>query len=112
MKLDSVGIVVAVRELDLDDDKKIYITIGTPQEFPEGGNFYCPYKIDGLGDGSVYYAGGVDAVQALELTLKRIGTDLYTSTEFTNDRLRHLGMRNLGFPVPSSITDLVPPENE
>jgi hypothetical protein len=108
MKLDSVGVVIAAREIDIDGDEKVVITIGAPQEFPEGGSFFCPYQILGIGRDNVRYAGGVDAVQALELALQMIGTDLYTSDEFKADRLRYHGMRNLGFPVPAIISDLVP----
>jgi hypothetical protein len=108
MKLDSVGTVVATREIDIDGTGKVLVTIGMPQEFPEGGSFFCPYQISGMGDGKVRYSGGADGVQALELTLQRIGTDLYTSDEFKADRLRSEGRKNLGFPVPACISDLVP----
>jgi hypothetical protein len=108
MKLDNIGITIATRELDLDGKEKVLIKIGMPQEFPEGGSFFCPYRILGIGRGKVRYAGGVDPVQAVELALKCIATDLYTSPEFKADRLRHLGMRNLGFPTADAIRDLVP----
>jgi hypothetical protein len=112
LKLTSVGQVIATRELDIADGSKVLVTIGIPQPFPELTSFYCPYQIDGLGKRHVRYAGGVDAVQALELAMKCIATDLYTSDAFKSDKLRHLGMRNLGFPYLDAIAELVPPENE
>ena len=108
MKLDNIGITIATRELDLDGKEKVLIKIGMPQEFPGGGGFFCPYRILGIGRGKVRYGAGVDPVQALELTLNIIATDLYTSQEFKADRLRYLGMRNLGFPTLDAISDLVP----
>ena len=108
MKLKTVGVIIATREIDIDGNRKVLVTIGTPREFPEGGNYFCPYQISGMGNGRVRYAGGADSVQALELALQVIGTDLYTSAEFKADRLRSEGRRNLGFPVPATISDLVP----
>ena len=112
MKLKSVGQIVATRELDLEGGGKVLITIGTPQMFPEGTSFYCPYQIEGLRIQGVRYAGGIDAVQALQLAMNCIATDLYTSDAFKAGKLRHLGMRNLGFPGLDAIADLIPPENE
>ncbi len=112
LKLKSVGQIIAKRELDLADGGKVQITIGMPQAFPEGASFYCPYQIEGLRIQGVRYAGGIDAVQALQLAMNCIATDLYTSDAFKADQLRHLGMRNLGFPARDVIADLVPPENE
>ncbi len=112
MKRKSMGRVIALREIDLEGGDKIRVEIGTPKEFPEGGGYYCPYRIKGIGEGKLRYAGGVDSVQALELMLKCIATDLYTSEEFKSDRLRHMGMKNLGFPVFDAIADLVPKDDE
>lgn len=57
------------------------------------------------------YAYGVDALQALQLTLKKIGTDLYTSNEYKIGALSWVGKSNsgdLGFPVPDVLKDLLP----
>ena len=108
MKLDDVGVVIATREIDIDDNRKVTVAIGMPQEFPEGHDFYCPYQILGMGRENVRYGAGVDPVQALILTLQIIGTDLYTSDAFKAGRLRYLGSRNLGFPVPENISDIIP----
>ncbi|MBX3442128.1 MAG: hypothetical protein KF774_06955 [Planctomyces sp.] len=52
----------------------------------------------------------MDAVQALLLTLKMVGADLYTSEEAKNHALQWLdGLPNvLGFPVADAIKDIVP----
>jgi hypothetical protein len=112
LKLTNLGQIIATRELDLIDGGKVIVTIGMPQTFPEGSSFYCPYQIEGLDSRGIRYSGGIDAVQALQLAMNCIATDLYTSDAFKAGKLRHLGMRNLGFPGRDVIVDLVPPENE
>lgn len=101
MKLTSVGTVIAIRELDLLGGGKATVTIGKPEKFPDADDYYCPYQITGIKRSNVRYAGGVDAVQALELALKMIGVDLYTSDEARADALSWKGSSDkgdLGFP--------------
>lgn len=102
MKLTSVGTVIAVRELDLLGGGKATVTIGKPEKFPDADDYYCPYQISGIKRSNVRYAGGVDAVQALELALKMIGADLYTSDEAKAGALSWKGSDkgDLGFPQP------------
>jgi hypothetical protein len=50
-------------------------------------------------------------VQALDLVLKMIGSDLYTSPEAQAKQITWVGGENpddLGFPLPRSIADLAP----
>jgi hypothetical protein len=108
MKLNDVGVVIARRELALAGGQRVTVIVGKPEPFPDTPDFYCPYQILGLGPERVRYAGGVDGVQALELTLKMIGADLYTSNEAKAKELTWMGSANLGFPVPDSIKDLPP----
>lgn len=109
MELKNVGIPIAKRELELEGATKVTVTIGKPEKFPGNDDYYCPYQIAGLGDGKVRYAGGIDGVQALLLTLEMIGADLYTSAEAQHGKLTWSDERALGFPVPDSIRDLLPP---
>jgi hypothetical protein len=82
MKLTTIGATVATRKLILSNEKTVTVKIGKPKKFG-GGNasYYCPYQILGMGDELVKYAGGVDRVQALQLTLVQIGVRLSTSKE-------------------------------
>jgi len=66
----------------------------------------CPYQILGTGDEKVRYAGGVDAVQALQLAMEKIGAELYFKLD------RQLGGKlrweagqqgDLGFPLPPGV---------
>jgi hypothetical protein len=109
MQLKDVGVQIATRLLQAKN-RKITVVIGRPEKFPEGEDFYCPYQIVGIGNERISYAGGLDAVQALQLALMKIGTDLYTSPEAQSKQLSWDGgeLGDLGFPVPNSIRDLAP----
>ncbi len=108
MKIDKVETIIATRELILIDGKKVSVIIGKPEKFPDSDDYYCPYQIMGIGRESVRYAGGIDSVQALILTLNMIGSDLYTSKEAKAGILRWVGGErgDLGFPVPEVLRDL------
>jgi len=99
MKLDSVGQALGNRILDLKDGRAANVIIGMPQRFPDGNDdFFCPFQIVGMGDERIRYAGGVDALQAVWLTLTMIGTILETSSEGQSGSLSWLGQSDLGFP--------------
>lgn len=112
MELNNVGEIFLTRELYSNDDakRKILIKIGKPEKYPESQDYYCPYQIIGLGSEKVKYAMGIDQIQAIQLTMERIGSVLYTSKEGRENSLRWIGDENgdLGFPVSSSINDLAP----
>jgi Domain of unknown function (DUF6968) len=80
----ELGQVVAERRLRLlgHPDVEVWVRLGQPRPFPDdpNKNYYCPYQIAGIGDARVRYAGGVDSLQALELALHILPTEL--------DRLR------------------------
>jgi hypothetical protein len=109
VELKNVGVPIAQRELELEGATKVTVTIGKPEKFPGSDDYYCPYQVVGLGDSKVRYAGGIDGVQALLLALEMIGADLYTSSEAQHGKLSWNEERALGFPVPDSIRDLLPP---
>ena len=109
MELKNVGLPIAQRELELEGARKITVVVGKPEKFPGDDDYYCPYQITGLGDDKVRYAGGIDGVQALWLALQMIAADLYTSSEAQNGKLTWHDERDLGFPVPESVRDLLPP---
>jgi hypothetical protein len=69
----ELGAVIAERRLRLLDrpDVDVRVRIGAPRPFDEAASdYYCPFQITGIGSGKVRRIGGVDAVQALELTLR------------------------------------------
>jgi hypothetical protein len=103
--------VIGVRILRTTDGGEINVRIGAPYS-PDGGNeeFWCPYIIDGLGNGGVKYAAGADGVQALFLCLMKIGVDLYTSDDYKKGNLIWGGgvsEKDLGFPLPNVLKDIL-----
>ena len=79
MKME-LGQVIAERRLRLSDSpgREVWVRLGLPRPFPDApfGDYYCPYQIVGIGDERVRHAGGVDGLQALELALLVLPTEL------------------------------------
>jgi len=88
----KLGSVIAVRELAVGRSTTRHVTvqIGKPRR-GDLNVWWCPYRVIGVGDDSVRAAGGVDAVQALQLAELAIAARLDTQP-----RLRWLG-RDHGF---------------
>jgi hypothetical protein len=78
VKLKDVGEIIARRKLYVDGTprKEAAVLIGKPCQFSESPDYYCPYQIVGVGNERVMYAGGVDAIQALEETMAILPTEL------------------------------------
>ena len=103
--------VVAERRLYLEGqaDLPIRVVLGKPQRGPGGSDddlILCPYQILGIGDEKVRSAGGVDPVQALQLAMGMIGSELYFKLNRQyGGKLRWEGGKDgdLGFPVPPGL---------
>ncbi len=81
LRMTGIGRVVATRELRLSRQKKVTIEIGKPRKFRGSPDYFCAFRIRGMGDDFLSLSGGVDAIQALELALVHVGTKLYFSEE-------------------------------
>lgn len=106
MEIERIDDIVVTRHLTLrNSDKDVLIQIGRPLKFPDGQDYFCPYQVIGLKDDAVKYAAGVDQLQALMLTLKKIGVELYTCAEYRSGQLYWLEISNqdLGLPIPDGI---------
>ncbi|HXM69270.1 MAG TPA: hypothetical protein VN911_21265 [Candidatus Acidoferrum sp.] len=109
--LKEIGEVIAERSLYLEGQPatKIRVLLGRPQERPaasDEGLSLCPYQILGIGDEKVRFAGGTDSVQALQLAMEMIGSELYFKINRRhNHKLRWEGGKagDLGFPVPHGL---------
>lgn len=106
MYLNSLGDVIAVRDLSITDGQgkssKVQVLVGLPRRFPDSVNYYCPFQIVGLGDEEIRYAAGVDAIQALQLVTPMIGAILrYRSEQVAGIVRWEAGDRegDFGFPV-------------
>lgn len=75
MKISEITEVIASRVLKAGD-VDVLVLIGKPAMFEDGNDYYCPFSIEGFGKTQISYAGGSDAVQALQLAMKKIGVEL------------------------------------
>jgi hypothetical protein len=102
--LDSVGEVIAVRTLKLQDEQgtpsEVSVLIGKPQKTPGFDEYYCPYQVKGAGPEKIRYACGVDAVQALLLTLWGLGVELEVLNSELGGRLSWECDEKGGFGFP------------
>jgi hypothetical protein len=80
MNIDSIDQVIAERRYMLSGEQaqsyEVIVRLGAPQKRQEH-DFFCPFEIVGVGDSKIRYGAGADAFQALQLTLKMIGVNLY-----------------------------------
>jgi hypothetical protein len=99
-KPDDTRIICARRSLESDyGPVSVWMTV--PREETETGNFVCDYGIDGPRTARRGSVMGLDAFQALQLTLERIGTELLFSEEGQTGGLRWLDTAyETGFPAP------------
>jgi hypothetical protein len=99
---------IAKRILHLNsfDKPSIEVCLYAPQE--QDGAFFCRYTI-GWPNGIVESAGwGVDAIQAILLTLQKIGVDVYMSDAHANGSLIWREPdKGYGFPVPKNARDVL-----
>ena len=101
--------IIATRILKLHRDKgdaDVPVRIFSPEE--SGNSWGCRYEIDWPERQKTGTAYGADAIQALELALRMIGTDLYTSSYHTSGELFHEKPGSgYGVPVPNAIRDML-----
>ncbi|MBP6001975.1 MAG: hypothetical protein KA746_00940 [Pyrinomonadaceae bacterium] len=102
MKIKDLGDVIAERRFKFESKLKseIIVAIGKPMPFPDSDDYYVPYQIKGIGDEQIKFAGGIDAVQCLQLVMKIIGSELWVINEPLTEKIIWDGDENgsLGFP--------------
>jgi len=103
----ELGEVIAERILQ-SDNGEVRVRIGVPKEHDQ--DFYItPYVILGAGNEKIRYAGGMDAVQSLQLAFEMIGNDL--QQRFPRANIIWRGAKDHGFrttlhrPPSKSQTD-------
>jgi len=103
-------VIVATRTLTLrgaDTNSEIAIRIFVPEE-QEPGVWSCRYEIDWPEGTRKFAAHGIDSVQAIELALKMIGSEIYTSEYHKSGNLMWDEQgKGYGFPVARNIRDLL-----
>lgn len=91
-----LGLVVAIRELyDKELSRKVVVKIGKPRRVRRG-EWICPYVVIGLDSDEIRYVYGIDAVQALLMSLEGARATL----EGAKKELRWVGgdSGDTGFP--------------
>jgi hypothetical protein len=97
-QLMSIGRPIAERTLCISgSDEAVYVRLGEPQPFPDGQDWYCPYEVITKQNKVVRFAAGVDALQALQLALKGISSQVFVLNRDLDHKLRWLGGTELGF---------------
>ncbi|MEV6694806.1 hypothetical protein AB0M35_25350 [Micromonospora sp. NPDC051196] len=108
----ELGEVVAERRIAVigpnDATSELVIRFGKPHPDPlsPNGDWCCPFQIEGLDDGPVQTAFGVDSLQALLLAAYRVRLLLTEHAEQTSTRLDWLGQQDFGLRVDPGLTDL------
>lgn len=78
---------------------EVVVTIGQPVSDPRvGGDWSCAYQIQGIGNDLTSKAYGVDAIQALWLTLQKVGMELRHIMAARQMRLTWLDDDEIGLP--------------
>src|SRR5688572_28723623 len=91
----ELGEVIASRNLELikpdGSTSPVVVEIGKPKQFPDSSDFFTPYLINGLGGEEVWYAGGVDAIQSIQLVMGMIDAELSARAIRAGVELRWVG---------------------
>lgn len=75
MVLHPIRIPIARRTLQMGAHK-IAVTILLPELFGSDGEYSCSYSIEGEGISIETYAIGIDSIQAIQLAMRKAGSDL------------------------------------
>jgi hypothetical protein len=101
--------IIANRSLKLRQGERhvdVAVRIFAPQR--ERDHWLCGYEIDWPEGTRKFAAHGVDSVQAIELVLKLIGSEIYTSDYHKSKMLMwEKPGAGYGFPVTKNIKDLL-----
>jgi hypothetical protein len=99
---------ILTRRLHDRDDPAVEIPVHVFPPMQIDGSWWCRFTIGWPAGECARAAGGCDAIQALDLALRMIGTQLYTSDLHGQGRLMWLQPgTGYGFPVPQGIRDLL-----
>jgi hypothetical protein len=76
----ELGTVIATREMAFvfDDGRteKAWLKVGIPFEYGEGFDWCCPYELSTESSKKLFGMFGIDAMQALQLTMKTLAVEI------------------------------------
>lgn len=88
-------------------DRAVRIDLFAPVQDKDCG-WFCRYEIAWPHARDVGEGWGLDAIQAIEITLRKIGSTIYASPYHESGRLMwREAQQGYGFPVPNGIRDLL-----
>lgn len=100
MKSEEVFIQRELTCLSNNKKTKILVSIGKPvRDEVTGGDFKCPFQIEGIGDEALRFGYGVDGLQALLLSLKMIEALLLNYAKRSSANISWLQDNYPGFHV-------------
>ncbi len=98
-----IGPVVASRQLTArrsdGTERAVVVEIGAPVHLEADGPWWCPFRIQGLGDGSVQSIAGEDSLQALVLSFRYLAGMLPYDAERQGETIAWLDGDDLGIPM-------------
>lgn len=87
---------------------EIRIEIRIHKPTPKDGCWACAFEIDWPEGTKAMSGAGVDALQALVVSLQMIGVQIYTSSYHHDGALRaYEGQDGYGFPVSRNVRDML-----
>lgn len=79
-EIKELGAVIASREMEFvfadGRREKAFLKVGAPFEYGEGYDWCCPYELGTESGKKLFGMFGIDALQALELTMKTLGVEI------------------------------------
>lgn len=80
LEIKDVGEVIACRNMEFryDDGRKeeAWLKVGKPFEYGQGLDWCCPYELSTGSQKKVFGMFGIDALQALDLTVKTLRVEV------------------------------------
>jgi hypothetical protein len=99
----TLGIVIAERTLTTAGSKaRVRVLLGRPKKDRFGGDYTCPFVIEGLGESTVRQASGIDSMQALQFAMQAIRKALIPHAK----QLRWVGSEPGGLGFPMAIPEI------
>ena len=99
----ALGMIIAERILTIAGSKaRVHVRLGRPKKDRIGNDYTCPFVIEGLGEGTVQQASGVDSMQALQFAMQAIRKTLLPHAK----QLRWVGSEPGGLGFPMAIPEI------
>ena len=91
---------IAWRTLSMGGES-VFVTIGQPELLQSDDEFACQYSIRWRGKNLCHRVIGIDAIQAIQLVMTRIGTELMALAKENNLQITWLADTpgEIGFPI-------------